>query len=104
MDIIQLLPDHISNQIAAGEVIDRPSSVLKELLENSIDAQASSITVIIKAGGTDKIHIIDNGHDAENEDIVDEHDELDLESRQTMIRKPTIPTVQFLIGWKYRNI
>ena len=48
---IKLLPDHISNQIAAGEVIQRPSSVVKELLENSVDANSKNIQLIIKDGG-----------------------------------------------------
>lgn len=60
-DIIKLLPDHIANQIAAGEVIQRPASVVKELVENAIDAKASSIDVVIKNAGRTLIQVIDNG-------------------------------------------
>lgn len=60
-DIIQLLPDHVANQIAAGEVIQRPASVIKELMENSIDAKASSIKVVIKDAGKTIIQVIDDG-------------------------------------------
>ena len=60
-DIIQLLPDHVANQIAAGEVVQRPASVVKELLENSIDANASVIKLIIKDAGKTLIQVIDNG-------------------------------------------
>jgi len=60
-DIIQLLPDHVANQIAAGEVVQRPASVIKELLENSIDAKASRIQVVIKDAGKTLIQIIDDG-------------------------------------------
>ena len=60
-DIIHLLPDNIANQIAAGEVIQRPSSVVKELIENSIDAGASSIKVYIKDAGRTLIQVIDDG-------------------------------------------
>ena len=60
-DIIQLLPDHVANQIAAGEVVQRPASVVKELLENAIDAQASEIKLLIKDAGKTLVQVIDNG-------------------------------------------
>ena len=60
-DIIRLLPDHIANQIAAGEVIQRPASVVKELMENAIDAAATRIEVHIKHAGRTLIQLIDNG-------------------------------------------
>jgi len=59
--IIQLLPDHVANQIAAGEVVQRPASVVKELIENAIDAQANQIKLIIKDAGKTLIQVIDNG-------------------------------------------
>lgn len=60
-DVIQLLPDSVANQIAAGEVILRPSSVIKELMENAVDAGATQIQVLISDGGKNLIRIIDNG-------------------------------------------
>ncbi len=60
-DIIQLLPDHVANQIAAGEVVQRPASVVKELLENAIDAGAEDIKLVVKDAGKTLIQIIDNG-------------------------------------------
>ncbi len=60
-DVIQLLSDHIANQIAAGEVIQRPASAVKELLENAVDAGAGEIQLIIKDAGKELIQVIDNG-------------------------------------------
>ena len=60
-DVIQLLPDTVANQIAAGEVVQRPASVVKELLENAIDAGADSLQLIVKDSGRTLIQVIDNG-------------------------------------------
>ena len=67
---IKVLPENLINKIAAGEVIDRPSSVLKELVENSIDAGADRITILLKNGGKSLIQIIDNGMGMEEEDAI----------------------------------
>ncbi len=60
-DVIKLLPDSVANQIAAGEVIQRPASVIKELVENAIDAQATHVQIILKDAGRTLIQIIDDG-------------------------------------------
>jgi len=66
---IQILPEVIANQIAAGEVVQRPESVVKELVENAIDAGATEITVVVKNAGKSLIHIIDNGKGMNKNDL-----------------------------------
>jgi DNA mismatch repair protein MutL len=60
-EIIKLLPDHVANQIAAGEVVQRPASVVKELIENAVDAGATQITLLVKDAGKTLVQVIDNG-------------------------------------------
>ena len=100
---VQILSPEVSNKIAAGEVVERPSSVVKELVENAIDADSSNIQVDIRAGGKRLIQVSDNGHGMSAEDAtlaVERHatskltDINDLQKLQTFgFRGEALPSI-----------
>ena len=69
-DIIKILPENISNQIAAGEVVQRPSSLIKELIENAIDASSDRIQIYLNQSGKKSIRVIDNGIGMSKNDLM----------------------------------
>ena len=70
MSKIHVLDEHLTNMIAAGEVVERPSSVIKELIENSIDAHAKKIDIYLKNGGIDLMKVIDDGSGMDKDDVL----------------------------------
>ena len=92
MGIIKKLDDNLVNQIAAGEVVERPASVVKELLENSIDASASYIEVAITEGGKSLIEVVDNGGGMDKKDLMAC---LDRHATSKILGKDLVNTVSY---------
>ena len=100
---IRILPDHVANQIAAGEVIERPASAVKELVENSLDAHATRIDIEIRNGGKTELRVADDGHGMVHDDAllaIDRHatskiaDERDLSAIKTLgFRGEALPSI-----------
>ena len=69
-DIVKILPENVSNQIAAGEVVQRPASLIKELVENSIDALSDTIQIFLNQSGKKSIKVVDNGFGMSKNDLM----------------------------------
>jgi DNA mismatch repair protein MutL len=96
MNKIQVLPDNLANQIAAGEVVQRPASAVKELMENSVDAGATRVKLIVKDAGKTLIQVIDNGMGMSETDA-----RLSLERHATSkIRKAEDPFTLYTMGFR----
>ena len=91
MSKIKVMDTHLSNMIAAGEVVERPSGIIKELIENSLDANSTQIEVHIKEGGMSNITVIDNGEGMNKEDLVNAFKRHSTSKIFTSANLPLIP-------------
>src|SRR5438093_4361591 len=93
MPLIQRLPPHVVNKIAAGEVIERPASVVKELVENALDAGATRIDIGVEKGGLDLVRVVDNGHGIATEQLplaVEPHATSKIRTAEDLFRVGTL--------------